>query len=282
MGRNPERIRSIICGVALTAATSQAADPPTQPTADLQTWALEVSGADIDANCRFYARAFGFKIERADSAGAVLRLGETRLILAHGENPPPDAKPGIYYNLMVKDLAAAAKRTQGAGGSVDDPTPHPFALGEMIVARDPAGNYLHLLHIPEAMDDHAADTAVFNVGVIVSDLDEAERFYSRLGFEVYSRRWLPETLPLVRHGVFSLVLHDREDAQLRLHDTALILATPDLETARRQLPTDDKITERTGKQPVGDRPTLAFTDPAGNLIKLIAEPDQAVAMEPSH
>lgn len=265
----------------LTVATSAGAAAPPAPRPELQVWALEITVSDLDANCRFYDKAFGFKVEERHEDYAVLTLDGARLVLSHGDDPPRGLKPGVYLNMQVKDLAIAADRARAAGARIDDPTVIPFVLGKEIVIHDPAGNTVQLLQIDGASMEDDKSCTVFNVGFIYSDLNQAEEFFTGLGFEVYSRRWLPATLPLNERGSFALVLHKRENAQARRRSSALVLVStrPNVvQTARRS---DSVHATKLTAPIVAGRRAIAVEDPSGNPIKVIEGEIRLVAKEPN-
>jgi len=185
-----------------------AAGGASAPAASL--WALEIPVSSPERSIAFYEESLGFRVERGPGAesGATLRNGEGRLALRR--SPSPQAGRGAaraYLNMSVGDLETALSRALAAGGRIDEKKVKESAVGPYLEIFDPDGNLIHLIDHP--WDEMAADDppAVFNIGVHVRSIAEAEPFFARLGFVVSTRDYLPRTLVYERRGVSYIVLH---------------------------------------------------------------------------
>ncbi|MAG58507.1 MAG: hypothetical protein CMJ83_19640 [Planctomycetes bacterium] len=199
-------------------------------------WGIERAAEDPAAMVRFY-EALGFRTVKKPSgeSGAVLRSDALRLVVtrrAPGSRPPDAAFLGL--NVRVPDLRKAAVAVRNAGGTVPDPEPAKFVLGHLVRVSDPGGHVVSLVDLDgrPLPDDRPR---VFNISVSVPDLDASEAFFTKLGFRVFSRDWLPRTLPLHRDGAAPLVLHPSAARVATGKAASLLLGTPDLPKAHTVL-----------------------------------------------
>jgi predicted enzyme related to lactoylglutathione lyase len=235
-------------------------------------WALEYGVADMKRAIDFYTEVLGFEVEENNCCTpmTVLRNGQMRLLLHHVDAALAEAgTAGVNINMRVGDIAMVAEAARRKGAVLVDKSPRAFALGQSMTIRDPFGNHINLLDI--ANDDKTAESkpVVFNIGVLVEELERGENFYTNLGFQVYSRDYLPD-LPFQRHGVAALVLHGGAKAPVqpnRRHGT-IVLATSDLQSAIQALQSRGMIVEQRAKT----SSAMGFAmlhDPSGNPLKLI-------------
>jgi hypothetical protein len=138
----------------------------------------------------------------------ILQNGDFRLRLFPGDAPLPSAEVAyVVLNIAVNDLRQAVDIARERGAIIENPLVRDFALGQYVEIRDPYGHRIHLLRLAGAGDAESDSPEVFNVGVTGADLTAAETFYTRLGFEPLTRKYLPETLPLTQSGAAMIVLH---------------------------------------------------------------------------
>lgn len=235
-------------------------------------WAFEYGVADMQRAVDFYTGALGFEVEENNCCAplSVLRNGAVRLLLNRSEAKMPAANASnVHLNMRVGDLAVAAEAVRQKGGTIDDASPQLFALGQSMTIHDPFGNSINLLDI--ANDDKTADSypVVFNIGVLGENLEELEAFYTRLGFQIFSREYIP-ALPLQRHGVVALVLHGgaKTPAKSGTRQGTIVLGVEDFNAAEKSLQSRGiKISKppATGK-------TAILRDPSGNQLKLMELP----------
>lgn len=253
--------------------------PPVDPAVTPDVYGLELPCTDARELARFWSTALDFQIVSGPSAegGAVLKNGNARLALRPTTTPhAPRGARRAYLNLAVGNLAVAGARVVQAGGSVDEQGVQPFALGTCQSATDPEGNPFDLLVLDGITAP--ASTEVFNIGIHARDLDEAEAFYTRLGFTVFSRDYLPDALPLDRSGCVALVIHPGERAADGAAGT-LLLRVDDLDTAMTRLETYGIATSsrRITESPAGR--SFAFTDPSGVALRIVERGFARVAFE---
>ncbi len=231
-------------------------------------WALEYGVSELKRATEFYAQALGFEIEPNDccAPARVLRNGAVRLLLNRVEaEMPATGAANAHLNMRVGDLPVALEAVRKHGGKIENESPQDFALGKFVAIHDPFGNAINLLDV--ANDDKTAESkpAVFNIGVVGEKLEEEEAFFAALGFQIYSRDYLPD-LPLQRHGVVALVLHGgaQEQAKFNRRNGTIVLGTTDLKAAVQTLKS------RGVKIALPSPAKFAlFKDPSGNPLKLL-------------
>jgi predicted enzyme related to lactoylglutathione lyase len=250
--------------------------PPFSP----YVWALEYGVADVQRAVDFYTTVLGFEVEdnRCCLPATVLRNGSVRLLLRRNEAKPVEADmAGAHINMRVGDIPATAAIARKKGAVMVDAAPRPFALGQTLTIRDPFGNPFNLLDIKDDGKTVDSKPAVFNIGVAGEKLEALEAFYTSLGFQIYSREYLPD-LPLQRHGVVALVLHGGAKKPIRAdrRNGTIVLGTSDLKSALQTLQNRGVKIERpsTASSPAG---FAAVHDPSGNQLKLMELPAPMLA-----
>jgi predicted enzyme related to lactoylglutathione lyase len=231
-------------------------------------WAIEYGVSDLERAVEFYTRALGFEADENNccAPAKVLRHGAMRLLLSRSEAKASTAgAANTHLNMRVGDLSVAIAAVRQSGGAVENDSPQDFALGKFVTIHDPSGNSINLLDV--ANDNKTADSqpAVFNIGVVGENLEREEAFFTSLGFQIYSREYLPD-LPLQRHGAVALVLHGgaKTPAKSGRRNGTIILGTSDLKTAFQILKNSGVKIESPS---AGGFARLH--DPSGNPLKLL-------------
>ncbi len=200
----------VLVGAIAISPVAEAGDGVSSPPA-VSVWGLRIPATDVDATAAFYREHLGFREEpsRTADGSRVLINGDTRLWITPSHRVVDAGEaPQTYLNLAVNDIDEAMERLRKSGARHVDAESRPIAVGRAATVRDPAGNKFHIIqHNPPRVG--ASDPpAVFNLAVTVTDLEAAERFYcGELRLPVFSRDYLPKTLPLARVGAAPLVLH---------------------------------------------------------------------------
>ena len=242
---------------------------------------LERDASDAEVSAKLY-EALGFARQEivGSSRSIVLAQGAFHLVLRPSDAPAPAAgAAGWSLNLVVADLDAAIAAAKDAGAHVPVETPHAFPLGLSVEIFDPAGHALHLMDLEG--DEPPATPRVFNLGCNLLEWGAAETAFADLGFEVFSRDYLPLALPLETAGAAPLVLHASAERAVEAHASGerLLLATRSLDDARTAL------LERgfqAGEAPFASGPlgrSLAFSGPAGIGFRLLERSDALLAFE---
>ncbi len=276
--------RLACCGVAaLLVSSAEAQQDSARFTPDL--WGIEYTAADPEAMVRFYTEAAGFELLHPPQGrgDALLRNGDLHVVVRRGAAAPPrPTEAAVQLNLRVAELAAAARRARTAGGVVPSLEPQPFALGKSIALTDPAGYPLHFVDLEARPLAPGKSPAIFNVALVVPDIDACESSLTRIGFEVFSRAYLPRTLPFQRHGAAALVVHPRAVHRVDAGRTppVLWLTVDDLDTAHRALRRAKVavVDERTATR--GQTRSLRLTLPSGQNLRIVGQPPPPPKAEP--
>ena len=197
--------------MALLSVNSFAADGAATP---VSLWALELPAADLENSIDFYTTALGFRVEARNPEASVVDLvnGKARITLRSTDAPQAAAGAArAYLNMSVGDLASSLRAVRAAGGTKESMEVEESAVGPFLKVLDPSGNPIDVIDHP--WDEMApGDTpAVFNIGIQVRSIGEAEPFFTSLGFSVSTRDYLPETLVFERQGIGYFVIHPLAD-----------------------------------------------------------------------
>lgn len=257
---------AMLCFALPRMVSAQSNDAP--PNFTPYVWAIEHGVSDLQRASEFYTEALGFEVEENSccAPAKILRNGGFRLLLSRSAAKVAATDAAYtHLNMRVGDLAAAVAAVRHSGGIVENAAPQDFALGKFVTVYDPFGNSINLLDI--ANDNKTAESklAVFNIGVVGESLEREEAFFTTLGFQIYSREYLPD-LPLQRHGAVALVLHGgaKTPAKSGRRNGTIILGTTDLAAAATALKARGvKITS------LDKNGFVAFNDPSGNPLKLM-------------
>jgi uncharacterized protein len=105
---------------------------------------FEVSGPDAGALQRFYAQAFGWKIDANNPMNYGMVEAQEGGI-GGGVGPSPDGEPSVVFYVAVSDLQAALDKVGELGGTTVTP-PMDVPDGPTIAFfTDPAGNRIGLM-----------------------------------------------------------------------------------------------------------------------------------------
>ncbi len=248
---------------------------------DLGVHGLELAVPDVEKAERFYVEAFGFvRAETSSTASAVcLQLGPASLFLRRSD--ASTSQPGsasISLNLRVRDLERALVRAELAGALIEDPEPRKIPIGSSIEIRDPFSHPIHLIDVDG--DEPQADVAVYNLGIDVTSWD-AEASFVQLGFEVFSRDYLPLALPFELRGDVPLVLHARASSPVDplARGQTLVFSTSDLDRSRELLAGLGFIRSEATSRLTGGGRSLVFRGPSGLSLRVLERSSPQVAFE---
>jgi catechol 2,3-dioxygenase-like lactoylglutathione lyase family enzyme len=155
-------------------------------------------------------------------------------------------------------------------------------VGYAISIRDPFGRSISMMHQTIRKMDPFKEPKLYNFGYGIPDMETARDFYcNKLGFGVWSEKYLPLDLPLAHQDkTFAFMLHYRagikpiksEYPRLMRFNT-IVYETDKLATVVSELKKSGVkiLTERTQKSPQGSY--VVFEDPFGNVSELL-EPVQ--------
>jgi predicted enzyme related to lactoylglutathione lyase len=245
----------------------------------IEVYGLELPVADIGAAERAYREAFGF--QSTFSGGEVARLEKDGLVLvltrARGPKPAEGAA-NVHLNLEVADLGLALERALAAG--FDAPTTEPAAIpiGRALTVIDVDGYATNLIDLDAERGQQDDALSVFNVGLELEPEVDWE-FLTQLGFEILTRDYVPDALPIVKSGAAELVLHRTARAPRAAGTRAagLLLACERLAETRAALPRgfcDERAAQATPQGLV-----VPLRAPSGVRVELLERGPAQLAFE---
>lgn len=168
--------------------------------------AIALACPDPAATARFYAQAFGGRLENVGSDGVTLRLGDEALELTSATgsraDPPRSNATGFQHcAIIVSDMEAALARLATVPGwtaisrAGSERLPAASGGATAFKFRDPDGHPLEFLQFaPGAVPpvwrrgaDGPACLGIDHSAIAVSDADRAIAFYEGLGFTLGER-----------------------------------------------------------------------------------------------
>ncbi|MCH9031481.1 MAG: VOC family protein [candidate division Zixibacteria bacterium] len=256
--------------VELEAETnSEAKQPPA-------IWAVQINVTDLDKAINFYTKILGMEIATREYYPVVVSLkNDGGHILLYAVDKKAQARPSksvTYVNWQVPNLAQAIERLKASDATLLDDEPEDFALGKSLRCLDPFGNFMNVLELDPKFGS-IQKSALFNVGLPITDLESARSFYAALGINGTTDKYWPPVVPLDSRDI-ELILHESE--------TTVPLEYPG-KTGAFIIITVDNIRERVKElkklgykflydeivthAPVGDY--TALRDPFGQVVELI-------------
>lgn len=159
--------------------------------------------ADLPVALDFWQGVFGFACARHGTQRASLKLGAQSLEFFAPE-PPPPRHPGALYagtgirvlGVLLDDLDGVCARLAARGHRIASAPALPGSWPIRFV-RDPEGNMLELIGLPDSRRAEALDRV--QIGLTVADADRSRRFYGeRLGLPEHPARPMGEGM--TRHA----------------------------------------------------------------------------------
>lgn len=192
-----------------------------QEISEVRFQGLKIFVTDLDEAKGFYQGILGFKvisnskdqIEMESNAWPIfLEIVKDRAISGY----PKHARTGLSF--QTHKLLPQINNFQKLGVTLYDSLLSRNGVGISIPFEDPFGNVLNIIEVQIQEVPRFNSLRVYNSGVTIKDMDAAVEFYERiLGFEEWSRDYLPEALPLKHSdGSFAFMLHYEEGLKKNL------------------------------------------------------------------
>jgi predicted enzyme related to lactoylglutathione lyase len=263
------------CALILLPAQRAAA---AEPGIEVEVAGLELRVLDVDQAVGFLA-LYGFTPEGRPTANdATVKNGAAVIDLvkiARRVELDDRLVSNVHINLRVEDLGAALAElsAKAPGYQVLGDLRRPFPLGHYAIVQDPSGNTFHLIE-PSTKPPEGIRRGIFNVGITLSDMSLARRFYrDQLGFEIFSEDYFPPDLPLKRKGALPLVLHQTAEGPAlagypETAATIVVLNVTDLGKATRVLSAQGVRLLDDAPRATPHGPSVAIADPFGLVFQL--------------
>ena len=178
-------------------------------------YAVQINVTDLDQAVEFY-KDLGFEIITKDYYPRVAPMlnGKTMLALHKVDKRTPTDPNGARttLNLIVKDLSSKITELENKGIKIIHKASQKAAVGIWKAILDPFGNIVNLIE-NENFKGNLDRPKVYNISVVVTDMDRAVDFYDNiLGFDIFSVKYYPPVVPLKTEGVISsIALHESAD-----------------------------------------------------------------------
>lgn len=172
-----------------------------------EVWGVELMVQDGDSAGAFFRDGLGFEsVAASKDKWQLLAKDDVHLLLTRVESVE-SGLPGLELNFQVGHLARATAHCLDLGAVLANQQPHKSAIGPFNQIQVPGGP--HAVNLME-LDGHTLaedEVLVFNASLSVPDIAATEAAFIAFGFSVFSRDYLPATLPFQKLGQLPLVAH---------------------------------------------------------------------------
>ena len=178
---------------------------------DFKFHGLKIFVDDLDEAVKFYGDFLGFDIR--DKNEVLVVTGQSFPISIHQSQEKSKTnyalKTRISLALQVNKLLPEIDVLRANELRVYDSLLARNGVGIAIPFEDYAGNVLSFIEVQIYDPGPINNIRVYNCGVTISDMDKASDFYlDILGFQEWSRNYLPAALPLKHNdGSFAFMIH---------------------------------------------------------------------------
>ncbi|MEO1050999.1 MAG: VOC family protein [Bacteroidota bacterium] len=234
---------------------------------------LRVFVNSLESSLDFYQGTLGFEVKDKNESEVVLKTGSWPIYLQKSNSQTTSDYPKVARTGLAIQTAKLLPRIdhfREQGIPFFDSLLQRNGVGISIPFEDPSGNVLNLIEVQIRQVPTFQGLKIYNTGVTISNMETATQFYEDiLGFEEWSRAYLPAALPL-KHadGSFAFMIHCKEgltDSQ-RDYGTSpqmvLMFSTSDMATIKRHLQNNEVVFKDLTD-------SIICQDPAGNFIEII-------------
>ena len=249
---------------------------------DIRFYGVQIKVADMAQALEFYSKKMGFEVLSQPQYPREVMIGTAsfpfKLVLAKSVNmtdfgAQANAKIAFQANKLLPTIDLLREK----GVEFEENRLSRNGIGIGIIFKDPFNNRHAMAEVQVYPVPPFTEPQIYNVGFTVGDIEAAEHFYGEvLGFQIYSRNYLPAALPL-KHSddSFAFMLHFKKGligANTNYPDesqTLLMFSTSNLDqTYQILLARKVEFLFEEPKRCMEGR-FLAFRDPSGNISELI-------------
>jgi catechol 2,3-dioxygenase-like lactoylglutathione lyase family enzyme len=248
-------------------------------TPDLRFHGLKIQVTDLEEARQFYGDVLGFAVDTSGfHQGRIMVVDPAfpiYLVKAKKRNPSRylhDARTGL--SIQTNHLLPRLDQLRKSGVTFYDMLLARNGVGISIPFADPFGNVISLIEVQIREVPPFPEPRIYNTGVTIPDMEAATLFYrDLLGFQEWSRDYLPQALPL-KHtdGSFAFMIHSKpglHDNRVRYPDQCqmiIILESEDLQKTMMALqPSEIPLTYVNH----GGMEYLTLSDPSGNVLEVV-------------
>lgn len=237
---------------------------------------VKIKTHDLSESKAFYVESLGFEIEK-EYKNDLIKLSSSTVPVYLSKALKTSGIAHTTISLQVNKLLPVIDSYRVKGVKMDDSSLQRNGVGIHINFEDPSGNKLSLMEVQIFDAPEVKEPQIYNVGISTNDVEGAEVFYTKkMGFEVFSRNYLPKALPL-KHSdnSFAFMIHKNEEIAaspaVSYPDESQIVflfESKDLEKTRDELTKRgiDFVFENPKKDALGSY--IAFYDNLGNVFEI--------------
>ncbi len=220
----------------------------------------------------FYTKTLNLEVTDRNKQRITLNSNTWPIILEVAEgktvgNYPNAARTGLSF--QTYKLLPRIDDLRDQGVMLHDSLLNRNGVGISIPFEDPSGNVISAIEVQIREIESFEGLRIYNTGVTIADMDAAIHFYEKiLGYEEWSRNYLPDALPLKHSdGSFAFMIHYKKGLQKNLavygkhSQIVLMMETQDLDQIKLRLKN-----ERISFTSKSDR--IVCRDPEGNFIEI--------------
>ncbi len=242
-------------------------------TPDLKIHGVKIFVKDLGHASEFYSTFLGLSIEAKNDKSVKLNTGQYPLYLVESERYVPrnvlsESHYGISF--LTQKLLPAIDMARKSGIQLYDTLLSRNGIGIHIPMSDPSGNLLHMMEVQVREMADFEGFRLYNSGTTTNNMASAEEFYTQqLGFEDWSRDYLPDALPLKHQDqTFAFMLHQNKSLVSSTYEygtspgVVLILETKDIKAITLYLDSNNISFSV-------QNDTVLITDNSNNVIEII-------------
>ena len=245
-----------------------------QETPSIRFHGLKVFVDDLENAMNFYENILGFSTSESNDNSAKLNTGAWPIYLEasskkSGSKYPLEARTGASFQVhrLLPSIDAFRKKNI----LFYDTLLKRNGVGISIPFQDPSRNVMHLIEVQIRPSQPFNGVKIYNTGVTVSNMSAAVTFYEEvLGFEEWSRNYLPDALPLKhKDGSFAFMIHYREGLEMASStygespQLSILMETNDLTVLEKWLNRKEVSYTQMNK-------SILLKDPEGNFVEILS------------
>jgi len=176
---------------------------------------IKIFVTDLQVAEDFYANVLGLEVSDRAANEVELKTNTWPITLALAKERsapgyPNNARTGLSF--QTYKLLPQIDRLRENGVKLYDSLLSRNGVGISIPFEDPFGNVMTIIEVQIREVEAFEGVRIYNTGVTIANMDAATQFYEGLlGFEEWSRNYLPDALPLKHSdGSFAFMIHYKD------------------------------------------------------------------------
>ncbi|MEP5610963.1 MAG: VOC family protein [Cyclobacteriaceae bacterium] len=233
---------------------------------------VKIFVTDLQIAEDFYTNNLGLQVSARNAKEVELKTNQWPITLAlakerSADGYPSNARTGLSF--QTHKLLPQIDNFRKMGVKLHDSLLSRNGVGISIPFEDPFGNVMTILEVQIRDVERFEGVKVYNTGVTIADMDAATAFYEGvLGFEEWSRDYLPDALPLKHFdGSFAFMIHYKKGLKKnpamygKNSQIVLVMSTSNLDDVKSKL-------KSKGIQFESKKDRIIIQDQEGNLTEI--------------